>query len=263
MSYKFIIICCLTVILHFFGIIMISSRIVAIRTKKVASSASVFNLISIFSLAAATIQFPILTKLIESSIETKGDSTIVLVREILVLSTLGTLLGAFAIPSVQRIMKRLAESLFVNGSLLKVLFNRSTFKEIKQDIVFPKKATFYFFKLHSDIPMGIILINIFAYCMISSSVLFCLYAGFLNPALRTTSLALKGLSIGLGSFATMMIIEPYNSSLTDQVIHGINRESYFRRYISYVVFARISGTILAQFLLVPMAKGISFISLYF
>jgi hypothetical protein len=48
--------------------------------------------------------------------------------------------------------------------------------------------------------------------------------------------------------------------MTDDVVLGKTSESHFRKYIVYMVFARIIGTVLAQFLLIPAARVISLIA---
>jgi hypothetical protein len=45
--------------------------------------------------------------------------------------------------------------------------------------------------------------------------------------------------------------------MTDEVVLGKARESLFRKYIVYMVIARVAGTLIAQVMFVPAAKLIS------
>jgi hypothetical protein len=57
-----------------------------------------------------------------------------------------------------------------------------------------------------------------------------------------------------------VFIDPYLSIMTDDVVLGKTSVSLFRKYIVYMVFARVIGTILAQLILIPAAKIISVIA---
>ena len=61
-------VCALALLAHFIGIIGLSARIVGIRTKKLGSSISLFNLLIIVSSFAQSLLAPLLTKSIETSI---------------------------------------------------------------------------------------------------------------------------------------------------------------------------------------------------
>jgi len=48
--------------------------------------------------------------------------------------------------------------------------------------------------------------------------------------------------------------------MTDEVVLGKCKESVFRKYIVYMVLARIIGTLVAQIIFVPSAKLIAYFS---
>ena len=50
-----------------------------------------------------------------------------------------------------------------------------------------------------------------------------------------------------------IFIDPHMSGMTDDVIEGKIEESQFRRAVVWLVGSRLTGTLLAQFLLVPSA----------
>ena len=57
-----------------------------------------------------------------------------------------------------------------------------------------------------------------------------------------------------------MFIDPFLSIMTDDVVLGKTKESLFRKYIVYMVFARIIGTIIAQIIFIPSAKLIAWVA---
>ncbi|AYQ31335.1 lipid II flippase family protein [Runella sp. SP2] len=254
-----ILVCILTVIIHFVAIISLSARIVGVRTKKISSSTSIFNIISLIAQFSNTIQAPLLTKYVEKGI-TLAQHNDFIFREIIFCATLGTCIGAFAVPTVHRFMKKGVEALYVHRSIFVLLtksIRKSTFIVLKKSLTLPKIENVYRLKYYDDIPKKMILLNCLVYGFITVSVLSCLYAGYLNPNLRTTSLSMNGFSSGLATIGMLLFIEPYNATLTDKVVDGSVSESYFRRYLTFVIIARVFGTFLGQFLLIPLAKVIA------
>lgn len=100
--------------------------------------------------------------------------------------------------------------------------------------------------------------NVVAVAIITVGVISSLYAGYLNPDLRTTSSTLSSVINGFATILMFVFIDPFLSVMTDDVVLGNCKESLFRRYIVYMVFARIVGTLVAQLIFVPSAKIIAF-----
>ncbi|WP_229257475.1 lipid II flippase family protein [Duganella callida] len=57
-----------------------------------------------------------------------------------------------------------------------------------------------------------------------------------------------------------VFIDPHMSGMTDDVIEGKVSETQFRRAVVWLVGSRLSGTLLAQVLLVPSALLITFVA---
>lgn len=256
MDNNLILVCILTLIIHFISIISLSSKMVGTRTRRIASSASIFNIIALTSQFSSSIQAPLLTKSIESNIILGFQPNEVLFRSIIFSATLGCILGALAIPTMHRFMAKGVNALYENNSIVALLMKSiqiKTFSHFKESITLPRKENFSRLIHYKDLYLELIFINIIVYSFITVSVLSCLYAGYLNPNLRTTSLSLSGIAVGLGAVGMLLFIEPYHGTLTDKVIDGTIKESFFRRHLTFVILARIIGTILGQFLYIPLA----------
>ena len=67
-SKSIIIVCVLTAVIHLVNVAAVSARIVGVRTKKVGSSTSIFNIVLLLANFANAIQAPLLAKTIEKNI---------------------------------------------------------------------------------------------------------------------------------------------------------------------------------------------------
>ncbi len=74
---------------------------------------------------------------------------------------------------------------------------------------------------------------------------------------------MSGIANGISSLGMLLFIEPYNAILTDKVIEGSITEGYFRKHLTWVVFARILGTIFAQIVFIPLALFINKLVVWF
>lgn len=258
-----IIVCFLTALIHFIGIASLSARIVGTRTKRLASSASIFNIIILFSQFANTLQAPLLTKTVEKSILNNEDPNIFIFRFIILSSTIGAAMGALSIPTIQRFMEKGVKSLYIHNSVFKVLLKSikiSTLSHLRDSIKIPVKNNFIRLNRFNDINIGVITLNLIVYSFTTVSVLSCLYAGYLNPLLRTTSLSMSGIANGIGAIGMLLFVEPFNAILTDKVIDGSISNAYFRRHLTFVIVARVLGTISGQLLFIPIAHIIAHLS---
>lgn len=102
--------------------------------------------------------------------------------------------------------------------------------------------------------------NVIAVAIITVGVLSSLYAGYLNPDFRTTASSLSAVINGVSTILMFIFIDPFLSIMTDDVVLGKTKESLFRKYIVYMVIARLLGTVLAQLIFIPSSKIIAWIA---
>jgi hypothetical protein len=102
--------------------------------------------------------------------------------------------------------------------------------------------------------------NVIAVAIITVGVLSSLYASYLNPDFRTTASSLSSVINGFSTILMFIFIDPYLSIMTDDVVLGKTKESLFRKYIVYMVIARLIGTILAQVIFIPASEFIAWIA---
>ena len=98
--------------------------------------------------------------------------------------------------------------------------------------------------------------NAVATALLTVNVFASLYAGYLIPELRMTANNLSPVVNGLSTILLFVYIDPYLSLLTDDVLAGKETEPFFRRCVVLFIGGRLAGTLLAQLLLVPAARGV-------
>ncbi len=264
MSVYIILVVCFTFIVHFINTLTYSIRIVGIRTGKIAVSFALFNIVVLVSRTANTLQAPLLAKTIENNIKFGSPAGLIDdFRLILLSTTVGSILGALFIPTFQRIYSKAVKSFDVYRSVPKLLlhsFSKAGIKQFKNNIKIPSKNTIKQIKNIKDIPIKIIIFNTMAVSLLTAGVLSSIYAGILEPEFRTTASTLSSMITGIATVLLFVFIDPYLSIMTDDVIEGKQSEGYFRRCVSFMVVSRILGTILAQFIFLPAAKLIAFVS---
>ena len=264
MSTQVIIVLILTVITSVISTLAYSVRIVAVRTGRIAVSFAVFNIFALISRTANSVQAPLLAKTIESTIKTGNpQSLIVTFRWILFSTTLATIIGSALMPTFIKVFGKVVESFTINRSIPKLIlhaFSKSGVEQFKSSVTKPKKENLSQFRSLKMIPKRIVLLNTIAFSILTVGVLASLYAGCLNPELRTTCSTLSAVITGIATILMVIFIDPFISILTDDVIKGECTQLQFDRCIIFIVGGLIVGTILAQFLLVPAAQVISFIA---
>ena len=264
MSTQVIIVLILTVIISIISTLAYSVRIVGVRTGRIAVSFAVFNIFALISRTANTIQAPLLAKTIESTIKIGNpQSLLTTFRWILFSTTVATVIGSALMPTFIKVFGKVVESFSINRSIPKLLlhaFSKSGIEQFKNSVTKPKKENLSQFKNFKMIPKRIILLNTIAFAISTVGVLASLYAGCLNPELRTTCSTLSAVINGSATILMVIFIDPFISILTDDVIKGECTQLQFDRCIIFITGGLIVGTVLAQFLLVPAAEIISAIA---
>ena len=264
MSIQVIIVLVLTVIIYIISTLSYSVRIVGVRTGRIAISFAVFNVFALISRTANSVQAPLMAKTIENAIKT-GDpeGLLIIFRYILLATTIATIVGALLMPTFIRVFGKAVESFSVYRSIPKLLihgFSKSGIEQFKKSATKPRKENIPQIKSFKQMPKKIIVLNTVAFAISTVGVLASLYAGCLNPDIRTTCSTLSAVINGFATVVMFIFIDPYISMLTDDVINGECTQVQFDKCISFLVGGLIVGTMLAQFLLVPAAKIISFIA---
>jgi hypothetical protein len=261
---QLLVICFLTFVIHLIGTLAYAVRIAGVRTKRIAVSFSLFNILILVSRTSNSFQGPFLAKRIERNIA--GGVSYGLLgdfRWMLFSATLATIVGALLIPTFQRIFSRAVlhfqEHRSVSRLLLRIFF-KGGLTQLKDVASVPAAANITQIRSGRGISPWVVGLNVAAVALWTIGVFASLYAGYLNPALRVTSSTLSAVVNGTATILMFVFIDPQMSVMTDDVMEGKTSEPQFRRAVVWLVASRLGGTLLAQVLLLPAAMLIAVVA---
>lgn len=250
----------LTFVIHLIGTLAYSVRIAGTRTRRIAISLSLFNILVLVSRTSNSFAAPLLAKRVEQNIAHGFlDGAATDFRWLLLSATLASIVGGMCIPTFQRLFARYVESFARHRSVIRVFlraFSPAAVIHLRESLQFPKWRNITQVRRGSHIPWGVVFWNMVAMAIWTVGVFSALYAAYLRPDLRVTSSELSAIINGVATILMFMFIDPYLSMLTDEVAEGKVTEPYFRRSIIWLTGSRVAGTIAAQLLLIPAALSI-------
>lgn len=257
MTSQVLIVLILTFLINLITTLSYSVRIVGIRTGRIAISFALFNILVVISRTANGFQAPLLAKTVENDIANGVSSNTEAFRYVIFSCTLATICGAFLIPTFQRVLSKAVLNFSVHKSVPRLLlhgFSKTGILYFRDNLTLPAKQNLIQLSTEKSFPWKIFLLNVLAVAILTIGVLSAVYAAYINPQYRTTA---SNLSAFINGFATILMfafIDPHLSAMTDDVVLGKCSEATFRKYIVYMTFARLIGTLLAQLLFVPSAN---------
>ena len=251
MSTQIIIVLILNFIIAIIGTLAYSVRLVGVRTGKIAVTFAVFNILSLVSRTALTFQAPLLTKFVENS--TGGSDVLNLFRLIIIVSGIATIVGAFLIPTFQRLFYKGVIRFSIDKSIPKLIihsFSKTGIRYIKDCISIPVKESITKINF-KKLPLKIIIYNIIAVAILTVGSLAPIYAGTIVPDLRATCITLSSVINGFATILMSIFIDPQLSIMTDDVIDGKCPEEDFRSCVIAMIGSKTIGTFAALPLLIP------------
>jgi len=250
-----------SLIIHLVSTLSYSVRIVGIRTRKIAVSFALFNILVLISRTSNSFQAPLLAKWIEKNIIMGVHPGTFEIRLIILATTIATIMGGILIPTFQRVLTNAVNNFSEHKSVPRLLlhgFSKSGIRRFRQEWKMPSRENFILPKAwKKQFPVRIFIYNMVAVSILTVGVLSSLYAGFFEPDLRTTASNLSSIVNGIATILLFVFIDPHLSALTDEVIEGKYSETDFRKIVRFMVVSRVMGTLLAQFLLLPFSKLIA------
>lgn len=251
------ILCALTFVIHLIGTLAYAVRIAGVRTGRIAVSFALFNILVLVSRTSNSFQGPFLAKRIEQGIGGGVPAHLLAdFRWLLFSATLATVVGAFLIPTFQRLFSKAVTHFQVHRSVPRLLmhgFFQGGLRQLKTVASIPATANMTQVRFGHGISAWVVGLNIVAVALWTVGVFASLYAGVLSPDLRVTSSSLSSVINGAATIMMFVFIDPHMSVMTDDVVDGKISEPQFRRAIVWLVGSRLLGTLLGQALLVPSA----------
>ncbi|HHV71584.1 MAG TPA: DUF2837 family protein [Clostridia bacterium] len=258
---KFILVLILTVIIHTIDTLSYSVRIAGVRTNRLATAFSLFNIIVLASRTANLIQAPILGSIGDLAIKSNNIIAVtVSFRLIIFAATVGSIIGAVLIPTFVNLFIHLIIQLESKGSVTKMILSSFTLHNLKKLKGKIKNISYKQVKNHTktDLPMSFLFLNILITSVHTIGVLSAIYAGVLIPQFRLTASQLSGIINGIATILLAVVVDPKSAVITDQVLQGKRKKSDVNSMVIYLVGGKILGTLLGQLLFIPASKIIVF-----
>src|SRR5476651_2161373 len=122
MDLQLVSLCALTFIIHLIGTLAYAVRIAGVRTRRIAVSFALFNILVLVSRTSNSFQGPFLAKRVELNLQhPAAHSLLGDFRWLLFSASVATLVGAFLIPTFQRVFSRAVLDFQVHRSVPKLL----------------------------------------------------------------------------------------------------------------------------------------------
>lgn len=263
MTSQLVLVIILTFVINLIATLSYAVRIVGVRTGRIAVSFTLFNILVLISRTANGFQAPLLAKTVENDIKMGIVENVPMFRWIIFSCSIATIAGAFLIPTFQRVLSKAVISFSIHKSIGRLMlhaFSKAGIVYFKDQMVVPDKENMLQIKLDRQFPWRIFILNVIAVAILTIGVLSAVYASYLNPEYRTTASNLSAFINGFATILMYIFIDPHLSVMIDEVSLGKCSEATFRKYVVYMIIARLLGTILAQLLLLPGAHLLAWIA---
>ena len=123
MDVQLIVLCVLTFVIYLIGALAYAARIAGVRTRRIAVSFALFNVLVLVSRAANSFQAPFLSKRIEMNLINQAEALFWDFQILMFTATLATLVGTLMVPTVQRLFTRAIHHFHANRSIPKLMMH--------------------------------------------------------------------------------------------------------------------------------------------
>ena len=266
MDRQLLIICLLTAAINLIGTLAYAARIAGVRTRRIAMSFALFNILVLVSRTSNSFLGPFLAKRIETRLASGGgDALLGDFRLVLASASVAVFLGILLVPTGQRLFAKGIGYFQVHRSTGRMVMRMGSpagVRAIIRSFTIPSTQHIKNFTKDRGVGWGVLVANCLAQALIVVGVLASLYAGFLNPQYRVTASQLSAVVNGFATILLFALIDPQLSVMTDDVVEGRIDEARFRRTVVWISISRLAGTLLAQALFVPAAVAVAWIANY-
>jgi hypothetical protein len=246
----------LTAVVHCLDTASYASRIAGARTGRLALTSALFNIVSLASRVAYTLQAPLLGSAVDRMV--RAGQLGGLLRDfhiIIAAATVGTLLGAMLIPTFTALFSRAALAYEFHGSFPALLLHTLSmrgFSRISQEMRLPLPESVRQARRFS-LPRSFLLLNIIVTAVYTVGIISTMYASALAPELARTATTLSGVINGVGTLLLVILIDPVSALITDQALRGDRATSEVSHIVVWQVIGRFAGTLVAQLVFLPAA----------
>ncbi len=252
-----------------------AARLAGVRTGRIATSISLFNLFVTASRLATLIytlmlgplsdragnavkallsrhpplpDTPVLVTQIQHSFEWQ-------LRLIIVAGTVGTILGSLMLPMFVYMYVRGVRSFERTKSLphsLARLFDPRVLWQVISQLRVPHYSEIFSFSAR-NIPRRLLIFNVVVTGIYAIGVVAAYYASVLDVNVARTAIGISGIINGVGTVAFTFFVDPTSSIIVDEAVKGERPHQEVKAMVFYLSLTAIIGWLVSQFLLWPAA----------
>ena len=280
---RFHLVALLTALIHLIGTLVYVARFSGVKTKRLATAFSLYQVISLVAMTANMVQAPLLSLTVEEAISTGQIYQQAYLfdlehhmRLIMLAATGGTALAGLFGPFFLFLFSRtifLFEKIGSLPAMILSLLSPSNFFRVMRQLCL---ALAYLIKSYSRrlagfglilpvtrfrqwfFPVKLFVINILVVGIWTTGVLSSLYAGALIPAYRATATELSGIVNLIAVFLDTFLVDPVTAVITDNALRGARPESEILHLTFWLILSRLLGTLFAQLLFLPAVQLVKY-----
>ena len=241
-------------------------RIAGVRTGRIGTSISLFNLFMLASRLATLLVTPALGSLADGAAQYATCTGAIpsyfswQLRAIVAAGTLGSVLGMLLLPTFIMLFMRGVTSFERRHSMLQAVL-RMLDPRVQLDVLRsirpPPVGRLRSFTRLDSLPMKLLVGNVVVTGVYAIGVVASFYASAIDLDARTTATGLSGLVNGIGTVAFSFFVDPTTAFITDQAVKGERPVDDVRLMVFWLAVTAIVGWILSQLILIPGAYFIA------
>ena len=262
-----------------------AARLAGVRTGRIATSISLFNLF----VTASRLATLVYTLMLGPLSDTAGNAIKALLprsgphvlsplraqeiaaiattfewqlRAIILAGTLGTIVGSLLLPMFTYMYVRGVRSFEQTKSLphsLFRLFDPRVIGDILKRIRVPHYREIFAFSLRG-IPRRLLIFNVVVTGIYAIGVVAAYYASVLDVNVARTAIGISGIINGIGTVAFTLFVDPTSSIIVDEAVKGERSHEEVKAMVFYLSVTAIVGWLASQLILWPAAEIIKVVA---
>jgi hypothetical protein len=253
-----------------------AARLAGVRTGRIATSTSLFNLF----VTASRLATLVYTLMLAPISDLAGNAVKALMqhhpqpwdligqvqhsfelqlRLIIIAGTVGTILGSLMLPMFTYLYVRGVRSFERTKSVphsLARLFHPRVMLDVIAHLRIPHYREIFAFSTR-NIPMRLLIFNVVVTAVYAVGVVAAYYASILDVNVARTAVTISGVVNGIGTVAFTFFVDPTSSMIVDEAAKGERPHEEVKAMVFYLSVTAIIGWLVSQALLWPAARLIS------
>lgn len=244
----------------FINILTIASgaaRMAGVKTKRIATSLTLFNLFGLISRLANIVMLPILANLVDKAVKEGGTGVLLFqFRFVLAFAFIGSLIGMFLMPTFAVFFTRAIHAFEASASVPKVILSMCDPRKAPQVVSLFRLPSFHYITTVSlkGIPKPFLFYNVLMTAIWAVGALASVYASAIIPEYSRTATLLSSIVNGWATVMFTLIVDPTAALITDQAVQNVRPENHVRSMVVYLTLGTTIGILIAQFIFMPAAN---------